>query len=58
MREIWFGKGLPLLLTLTTAVGGWLMLGPLAQSTLIVASMVKRLRIAIGGGLSRNNEAD
>jgi hypothetical protein len=38
------GNWLPLLLAATTAIDGWLTLGPLAQSTLIAAAVLGRLR--------------
>ena len=39
----WIGKSLPALLAVTIAVDGWLTMGPLAQSTLIAAAVLKRL---------------
>jgi hypothetical protein len=44
MREGKCGNWMTLLLAVTTAVDGWLMLGPLAQSTLIAVAVVRRLR--------------
>jgi hypothetical protein len=41
------GNWLPLLIAATTAVDGWLTLGPLAQSTLIAAAVLRRLRSTI-----------
>jgi hypothetical protein len=38
------GNWLPLLIAATTAADGWFTLGPLAQSTLIAAAVLRRLR--------------
>jgi hypothetical protein len=46
------GNCLPLLLAMTTAADGWLTLGPLAQSTLIGAAVLRRLS---GGRLGITN---
>jgi hypothetical protein len=58
MREVWFGRWLPLLFAVTTAVGGWLMLGPLAQSTLIATAVVRRLRGTMSTALGRTNDVE
>jgi len=39
------GKWVPLLHAMTMAIDGWLTLGPLAQSTAIVAAVFRRLRV-------------
>lgn len=44
MRESRLDRWLPLLFAMMTAVEGWLVLGSLAQSTLIAAALLKRLR--------------
>jgi hypothetical protein len=44
MTESRFGKWLPLLFAVMTAVDGWLALGLLAQSTVMAAELIKRLR--------------
>jgi hypothetical protein len=47
------GNWLPLLLAATMAVDGWLTLGPLAQSTLIAAAVLRRLRSTISEAYKR-----
>ena len=47
------GNWLPLLVAATVAVEGWLMLGPLAQLTLMAAAVVKRLRGTLSTVLGR-----
>jgi hypothetical protein len=44
IKESRFGNWLPLILAATSAVDGWLILGPVAQSTLIAAAVIRRLR--------------
>ena len=44
MTESRLGKWLPLLFAVMTAVDGWLVLGLLAQSTVMAAAVFKRLR--------------
>lgn len=46
MKDLKFGNWLPLLFALTTAVNGWLMLGPFAQATLTAAALLRRLKSA------------
>ena len=58
MRDGRFGSWLPLLLAVTTAVVGWLMLGPLAQSTLIAAAVLRRLKGTMGAALGRTHEVE
>ena len=50
------GKWLPLVLAAITAVDGWLTLGPLAQSTLIAAAVLRRLGGKVGTAASRSND--
>jgi hypothetical protein len=53
MMENRLSRWLPLLFAVMTAVDGWLALGSLTQSTVIAATVFKRLRgkvrIALGG---------
>jgi hypothetical protein len=58
MRDGRFGNWLPLLLAATTALNGWLLLGPLAQSTLMAAAVLRRLRRAMGTARGRTNEVE
>ena len=58
MREGRFGNWLPFLLAATTALNGWLLLGPLAQSTLMAAEVFRRLRRAMGTARGRTNEVE
>jgi len=44
MRETRFGKWLPLLFAVVTAVDGWLALGLLAPSTVMAAAVFTKLR--------------
>ena len=44
MKESRFGNWLPLILAATSAIDGWVILGPVAQSTLIAAAVIRRLR--------------
>jgi hypothetical protein len=39
-----FAKWLPMLLAVTFAVDGWLMLGPMTQLTLLLAAILRRAR--------------
>jgi hypothetical protein len=58
MREGRFAAWMPLFLALTSAVAGWLMFGPLAQSTLIVAALVRRLRSTVSTALGRTDDPE
>ena len=51
------GTWLPLFLAVTTAVDGWVTLGPLAQSAQIVTVVLRRLREQLKSALARANEA-
>jgi hypothetical protein len=50
------GKWLPLLFAVTTAVDGWLTLGSLAQSTVIAAAVLRRLRGKVRATASGTND--
>ena len=50
------GKWLPLLLAAATVVDGWLTLGPLAQSTVIAAAVLRRLGGKVRTAARRTND--
>lgn len=47
---------LPLLVALMTALDGWLVLGPLTQSTLLATAVVRRVGGTIGAALRRASD--
>jgi hypothetical protein len=53
-----FGSLLPVLLAVTTAVDGWLTVGPLAQSALMGAAMLRRLRRIVRTVLGGTSDYD
>jgi hypothetical protein len=58
MREPKVGHWLPLLLAVTTAVDGWLVLGPLAQSTLMAAAVLRKLKGTMSAAAGRTSEVE
>jgi hypothetical protein len=51
-----FGKWLPLLFAMTTAVDGWMTLGSLAGSTAIAAAVLRRLKVKMVTAANRTND--
>lgn len=57
MKDVRLGNWLPLLIALTAAVDGWLMLGLLAQATLTATAVIRRLRGTTSKAPGRTNDS-